>query len=332
MQNKAKQSEILFIWDCENSNPNGDMLNSNAPRYDEISRKALVSDVRVKRTIRDDIIARKSSNPKYDIFVKEEKSEKGGIVDAKERARNIMYEKPKETDSLEWIKKKCIDVRAFGGVIPIEGKKDKAAKSKKGAGEGETEEDGGKKESSYNLTGAIQFKMTKSLNECEITFIKGTGGFASKAGAENKTFREEYTLPYAVFATYGVCNAYAAEKTDLTEGDFSEIIDSLWSGTKNLITRSKMGQFPRFLLLITYKEKGCFIGELDNLIKIITDKAASSEIRGLSDYELDFSEIGESAKKYSSVIEKIEYTADSRFKNRIKNIPTEWKEIEPGLC
>ena len=59
MSDLAKHSEILFLWDAKMTNPNGDMLNDNAPRYDESDRKAVVSDVRVKRTIRDDLQYRK---------------------------------------------------------------------------------------------------------------------------------------------------------------------------------------------------------------------------------------------------------------------------------
>ena len=65
----ARQAEILFLWDGENWNPNGDILNDNAPRYDEVSRRALVSDVRIKRTIRDWLI-----DQGHEIFVKEQES------------------------------------------------------------------------------------------------------------------------------------------------------------------------------------------------------------------------------------------------------------------
>lgn len=51
-----KKKEILFLWDGENWNPNGDMLRDNAPRFDEISEIAEVTDVRIKRTIRDEIM------------------------------------------------------------------------------------------------------------------------------------------------------------------------------------------------------------------------------------------------------------------------------------
>jgi len=291
----AKQSEILFLWDVENANPNGDILRDNAPRYDTIAHKALVSDVRVKRTIRDDLFVRKGK----EIFVRETEHTEGGINDGKTRVQNLAGD---EKDVVEAIIAKCIDVRAFGGVFPVEKK-------------------------SYNLTGSIQFKMTKSIHQVdEPTFVKGTGAFASKAQAEQKTFREEYILPYALFGTYGVINGLNAEQTRLTQEDAAEIVDSLWKGTRNLITRSKMGQLPRFLLKVTYKEKGFFIGELDNKVLLNIKTASQNEIRSADDYDVDLSEIEKLLDKYSDKIEKIEYFADDLFEKKI-SVANHWQRL-----
>lgn len=292
----AKQSEILFLWDVENSNPNGDMLRDNAPRYDDISNRALISDVRVKRTIRDDLFERKAQ----EIFVKEEAGANGkGLADGKQRVKSVVG------DSKEKIKtliEKCIDVRSFGGVFPVEGE----------AG---------------NLTGAMQFKMSKSLHKvAEPMYIKGTGAFASTAGKENKTFREEYILPYALFGTYSVISELSSEKSNLSDIDVANILDSLWFGTKNLITRSKFGQLPRFLLKITYNTKGFYIGELDNRIKITPKVATDFEIRSLDDYDIDFSKVNEALERYSDKIEKIEYVIDDSFESKIA-ISDSWQKL-----
>lgn len=295
MTNYAKQTELLLLWDCENSNPNGDILRDNAPRYDDIAHKALVSDVRIKRTIRDDLYNRKN----HEIFVRETAHKDGGINDGKTRVANVGGKE----NVIDTIIDKCIDVRAFGGVFPVEKK-------------------------SYNLTGSLQFKMTKSLHQVsEPMYIKGTGAFASKPKAENKTFREEYVLPYALFGTYGVVNALNSQKTKFTNNDVDEIIDSLWSGTKNLITRSKMGQLPRFLLKITYNQKGFFIGELDNRVKLNIKTANESEIRSRKDYDIDLSEIVKLLEKYRDKIEKIEYMVDDAFKDKI-SIESSWIRLE----
>ena len=295
MKNYAKQTELLLLWDCENSNPNGDILRDNAPRYDDIAHKALVSDVRIKRTIRDDLYDRKNQ----EIFVRETAHKEGGINDGKTRVADVGGKE----NVIDTIIDKCIDVRAFGGVFPVEKK-------------------------SYNLTGSLQFKMTKSLHQVsEPMYIKGTGAFASKPKAENKTFREEYVLPYALFGTYGVVNALNSQKTKFTNDDVDEVIDSLWSGTKNLITRSKMGQLPRFLLKITYNQKGFFIGELDNRVKLHIKTATQNEIRSSKDYDIDLSEIVRLLEKYKSKIEAVEYMVDDAFEDKIA-IESSWTKLE----
>jgi len=85
---------------------------------------------------------------------------------------------------------------------------------------------------------------------------------------KQKTFREEYILPYSLISFYGVVNENAAEKTLMTENDEELLIEGIWNGTKNLITRSKFGQMPRLLLNVTYSAKNYFIGDLDKKLKI----------------------------------------------------------------
>lgn len=291
----AKQAEILFLWDGENWNPNGDILNDNAPRFDEVSQKALVSDVRIKRTIRDYL-----ENLGEEIFVKEAKSSKGDLMDGKARVKDLTKD---AKDKVEALIEKCIDVRAFGGVFPVD-------------------------KETNNLTGAIQFKMSKSLNQTEINYIKGTGAFAASEGKKNKTFREEYVLPYAIFATYGIINGFMSKKTKLTEEDVKKVINSLWYGTKNLISRSKFGQLPRFLLKITYSEDGCYIGALDNLVKLKTDKPLESEIRSIEDYSIDISKLLQEIEKYQDKIEKIEYLIDDQI---LIDIPDNWDKLDIGI-
>ena len=71
------RKEILFLWDGENWNPNGDMLSGNAPRIDEETKIAEATDVRIKRTIRDYLL--KNGN---NIFVRDYEKD-GYLLDAK---------------------------------------------------------------------------------------------------------------------------------------------------------------------------------------------------------------------------------------------------------
>jgi CRISPR-associated protein Csh2 len=158
----------------------------------------------------------------------------------------------------------CIDVRLFGATIPVSATKKN------------------EKDSSVTLTGAVQFAMGGSLHRVEPRFIKGTGAFASGQGAQQRTFREEYVLPYALIAFYGIVNQQAATGTGLTSADLELLYEALWYGTKSLITRSKIGQRPLLLLVVEYNESdsNAYIGRLDRFVGIKAASASDGELRG----------------------------------------------------
>jgi CRISPR-associated protein Csh2 len=76
------RSELVFLYDISYANPNGDPLDENKPRIDEDVELNIVTDVRLKRTVRDYLHNFKDQG----LFVKEIEDEKGNIQDAKLRA------------------------------------------------------------------------------------------------------------------------------------------------------------------------------------------------------------------------------------------------------
>jgi CRISPR-associated protein Csh2 len=105
-------------------------------------------------------------------------------------------------------------------------------------------------------------------------------------------------------------NENNASKTQLTEDDVNLMYKAMWNGTKNLITRSKFGQMPRLLLVVTYKEKNYHIGDLDRMIKIKTDKK-DEELRDISEVKIDLTELINILKRNLEKIESISVEADS---------------------
>ena len=303
-----KKKEILFLWDGENFNPNGDMLRENAPRIDDETNIAEATDVRIKRTIRDEIMKKDEGA----IFVKEYNKDEN-VLDCKTAIREVINIRQEKAAIEREILSKFIDIRAFGGVLPISDKEEmKADKEIKTAG--------------VQFTGPVQFRMSKSLHRVQIQHIKGTGAFASGSDKGAKTFREEDFLSYAIFATYGVFDNNNAKKTNFSEDDANVILSALWNGTKNLITRSKMGQTPRFMLIITYKDD-TFAGDLNNTIKLISDKEDEA-IRSVNDYTIDFSNLKAKLNRYSEHIEKIEYVSDFGFEQNNKSqFDSSWRKI-----
>jgi len=305
MSNLAKESEILFIWDTRLSNPNGDMMSDNANRFDEIDEKAIVSDVRIKRTVRDYIQYHKN----IDIFVNNDailagyEDDNGKIksVTAENRFKQIK-EQFKDMDNEKDIFLSCIDNRLFGGVAPKSG---------------------------LQLIGAVQFSWTKSLNKTETVLSQGTGAFATESKKEGeakftKTFRVDNYIPYAIFPTYGTINRANIANCQTTQKDVDELLEGLWFGTKKLNTHTKMGQKPRLLLRVIYKDdSNYFIGLLDELVTLKN----SDEIRSLDEAEFDFTELIKVLNSAESFIEKVQVVLDNKmekYKDELKKI----KKIE----
>lgn len=297
----SDRSELIFLYDVKDSNPNGDPLDENKPRIDEETGVNLVTDVRLKRTIRDYLYKFK----KQEIFVREIEDEEGHIQDAKLRAEDFLIKdgKPVDKKSINLVEMKklidenvlneCIDVRLFGVTLPVE--KDPKTKS------------------SITHTGPVQFKIGRSLHKVFTKHFRGTGAFASQKGAEQKTFREEDFLPYSLICFYGIVNENAAKETKLTEDDVKLLLDGMWNGTKSLISRSKVGQVPRLLLKVNYKEDNYHIGDLNNMIKLNSD-LIDDEIRDISQFKLDISQLINVLSKNNKMISDLEYLIDDRVK------------------
>lgn len=285
MKNLVKnRTEILFLYDIENANPNGDPLNENRPRYDTDNRTCLVSDVRLKRTIRDYLYEYKGYNGTNgnDIFIRETKYMEGDkeyLKDAKRRAKDFDNDANKVLEA-------CIDIRMFGGVIPLD-------------------------KDSITYTGPVQFQMGRSINKVEIVTEQGTGAFASGSNKTQSTFRTEYKLPYAIIGFNGIVNENAAKYSLMTEEDKELLFESIWEGTKNLISRSKFGQEPLFLMFIEYKEP-FYIGNLRQRIKLVS-QMDDTQIRSTKDYKLDFTEIIDVLKENKDKIASIKVCKNSKL-------------------
>lgn len=228
--------EILFLYTVKDANPNGDPLNENHPRYDEDTEQALVSDVRIKRTIRDEWVREGKR-----VFID------GEPKTLRERFEELKKDTGKEKG--EDVMRECLDTRLFGVTFAL-----------------------GKE--SFSWIGPVQFKWGRSLHAATFEFIQGTSAFATEARGERekkeqRSFRNEYKIPFALIAVYGIANQYAAEITGADDNDLESLAAAIWQGTDNLITRSKNEHKARFYLEIKYRPGfDSKIGALDEKISL----------------------------------------------------------------
>ena len=332
METIKNRSEIVFLYDMKLNNPNGDPMNGNAPRIDEETGKCLVTDVRLKRTVRDYLFEKGYNGiDDKDIFIREIVKD-GFTKDVKTRSKDFLKannnseeenkliqayidKKMKPADKkkhkqllLDNVRKnilaQCIDIRLFGGTLAQDVLEDK-----------------NKKGDSITFTGPVQFGMGVSLNKVQQKSIAHSFVMASGDEKTAGSLAEENIIKYGLFGFHGVINENAAFHTDLKKNDIDELIDGLWNGTKNLLTRSKKGQMPRLLIKIDYTP-GFFIGDLVEKIKLVpNDDIIEEDFSDISDFTIDTTDLISTLKKHKEKIVRIEVLVDDRV-TLSENIPT----------
>jgi len=277
-----KRRELLFVYSVKDANPNGDPLNNNAPRKDEETGQILVSDVRIKRTVRDQWIREGK-----DVFVD------GEAQTLKERM-DALKKKTNSSSAAEALKK-CIDARLFGATCALD-------------------------KESFSWCGPLQFKWARSLHKVREQFVQGTAAFASKEEREQRSFRNEYIVPFCMLACYGIANQHASTRTEATDDDLDDLFKTVWNGTANLISRSKVGHVPLLLLEITYKKDfdGC-IGALDERVRLTDangnpfDEDAQYALRSATTVQLDITALAQTLETKKNEIERLRLVYDQRL-------------------
>jgi CRISPR-associated protein Csh2 len=288
MENKLKKSEILFLYETSYNIPNGDPF-TGEQRYDEETKKILVSDVRMKRYIRTYLEDMK----KLPIYVSEKTG--AGKTDAKNVLKWIMENRnEKKLTVIGDILKEQIDVRLFGGISTLD---DKLKIGDVNYSNGHVQ-----------FTGPVQFALLNpSLNEVNLRMHQNTTHFTSDASNAQGSIGTTTLVPYSLIQIHGWFNPKVAESTGMTVNDLKLMFEGLWYGTSgdgSSHSRSKVGQNSVLLLEIIYAQDNQKIYGVDKLVQLKSDKKGE-ELRSMDDYELSFDKLIEIAK--TDKIEQINY-------------------------
>lgn len=303
------KSDILFLYENIKANPNGDP-DENKPRIDPVTRHCLVTDVRIKRTLRD-YLNKCKGEP---IFV--ERREAGEAITASARLKEvtdgIKKKINKETLVNQELFSKFIDIRLFGCTITIQ----KAENEKKEEEKKWIQDVIGEKLDSITRPGPVQIILGESLHKAETETIKGTTAFASGEKARTGTFSTKYILPYALIAASGVINPKSGEKTGLKQSDINLLIEGLWFGTLNLNTGSK-NQIPKLLMKVDYNSDKFNIGMLDRYLmgnlELNNKDEKEEDIRSNKQFCLVIDNLVSALKKQENQIAKITIVDDGEI-------------------
>lgn len=279
-KSKISKSEILFLYDGTFTVPNGDPF-TGEQRYDDETKKILVSDVRIKRYVRDYL-----AQQGHEIFVSgDAKFFDKSLLKEKEKASGASVRMKtlkaanKGIDSEE-VAKKCIDIRLFGGISTEKG-------------------------DTFNFTGPVQFALLNpSLNSADLRMHQNTSVFASDTEKKQGAIGTTTVVPYCINQIHGWINSYSALETDLTEEDIQLMFTALWNSVNNANTRSKSNQNSILLLRIIYSNDVKKVYGLDRTIMLKSEKQ-DEQLRSFDDCDLDLSALEAVSKQ--DIVAEIQY-------------------------
>ncbi len=291
-----ERKEFVYYYESR-QNPNGDPGFENQPRLLPDGR-ILVTDVRLKRTIRDYAKKKKIG----EIFVGYNK--KGDPVTADKKLEEMYGDKSKK--SAIKLLSDTYDVPLFGALVPIRGNK---------------KDDG----SSFKITGPVQFALGKSVNQVEIIEPTITSHFVGKEkgkGKEHGSFGKFFSVNYALIKFQGAINPanlmeYWEDKKIMKNFNNSEemLFDCIWNGANELVTRSKYPQRSVLFIEITYEN--ALFNDIGTLIK--EDERLSGKAERLIPESFDFSEFIETLVKRKKKIKKIRMAFCEEMENKAKD-------------
>lgn len=286
MSNLDRRYDFTLIFDVQDGNPNGDPDAGNLPRIDPESGHGIVTDVCLKRKVRNYVQMKLNESDGYGIFVKE-KAILNRSIEGAYKSLDIDLEKApadekdgkKRNDKGQGqgsevgkarlqMCKTFFDIRTFGAVLST------------GANAGQ-------------VRGPIQLTFGRSVDpvvtlEHSITRMAvATEAEAEKQGGGNRTMGRKNTIPYGVYVTHGFVSAHLAAQTGFTKED----LDLLWEALSNMFEhdRSAARGLMSTRKLIVFEHDNALgrahAHELFDRVKI-RRKDESKPARAFTDYEV----------------------------------------------
>lgn len=256
--------DFIYIFDVQDGNPNGDPDAGNLPRIDAETGMGLVTDVCLKRKVRNYIQVAKGLSEGYDIFIKE-KAILNSEIDKAHDDEEVKKAKDKTAAARLFMCKNYYDIRTFGAVMS----------TGKNAGQ---------------VRGPIQFTFARSVDpiataEHSITRMAvATENEAEKQNGDNRTMGRKATVPYGLYVCHGFISASLAKQTGFSEEDLQLFFEAL----KNMfdVDRSAARGLMSAQKLIVFRHDSILgnapANKLFDLVKI--EKNTDNPPRAFGDY------------------------------------------------
>lgn len=264
MSELKNRFDFVYIFDVKDGNPNGDPDAGNLPRVDAETGMGLVTDVCIKRKVRNYVQTAKGLSDGYDIFIKE-KAVLNTLIDKAHDDSAVKAATDKTEAARMFMCKNYYDIRTFGAVMS----------TGKNAGQ---------------VRGAIQLTFARSVDaiataEHSITRMAvATEKEAEKQGGDNRTMGRKATVPYGLYVCHGFISANLAQQTGFSEEDLL----LFWDALKNMfdIDRSAARGLMSAQKLIVFKHDSVLgnapANKLFDLVKV--ERVCDGAPRSFNDY------------------------------------------------
>ena len=272
MSELKNRIDFVYIFDVQDGNPNGDPDAGNLPRVDAETGMGLVTDVCLKRKVRNYVQTAKGQADGYDIFIKE-KAVLNTLIDKAHDDSDVKAAKDKTEAARMYMCKNYYDIRTFGAVMS----------TGKNAGQ---------------VRGAIQLTFARSVDtiataEHSITRMAvATEKEAEKQGGDNRTMGRKATVPYGLYVCHGFISANLAQQSGFSEED----LQLFWDALKNMfdVDRSAARGLMSAQKLIVFKHDSVLgnapANKLFDLVKV--KKVCDGAPRSFSDYTVTIDKEG----------------------------------------
>ncbi|SHF82622.1 CRISPR-associated protein, Csd2 family [Desulfacinum infernum DSM 9756] len=208
--------EFVLLFDVTDGNPNGDPDAGNLPRIDPETGQGLVTDVCLKRKIRNYVLLTRQGQPGYDVFIKE----KAVLNKLIEEAHQALGDEKQGADRTEEARgvmcRRFYDVRTFGAVMT-------------------TGENAGQVRGPVQLTFARSVEPVVPLEHTITRMSVATEAEAERQQGENRTMGRKFTVPYGLYRCHGFVSAALAGQTGFSEED----LDLLWEALVNMFEHDR---------------------------------------------------------------------------------------------
>ena len=289
--------DFVFLFDVKDGNPNGDPDFDNMPRTDEETYQGLVTDVCIKRKIRNYVQLLKGLKAPYDIFIRE-----GNVLNPLiEQMRNVA-DKEEEDEKKAVAKgrmKMCqqyYDIRTFGAVMSTgeekaDGDSNEDVNEDDGKGKKSKKKDSRKKIKGLGVVrGPVQLTFARSIDPVDAKSHSVTRCCITKeSDAENKsnTFGNKNTVSYGLYRMHGFISATDAAKTGFSEEDKELLFEAIINAFENDHAAARGEMNPRALIVFKHESPlgNARAGQLFDIVKV-EKKDGIEYPRSFNDYDV----------------------------------------------